>query len=158
MVFFGDLRCTSCTTPTIPPTPIPGQSRRCASLTQALTQAPHLPDEKRAYPPSTACDWDSRNASSEWDSSRLAAQEAKRTLYFGNLPPTVSFEAFLNHIHGGMVEHVKILHDKQCAFVTFLHQEPAMALFQESQFKKLVIQGYDVRVGNEEFDIRYSKY
>jgi RNA recognition motif-containing protein len=73
---------------------------------------------------------------------------SRRTLYFGNLPPTISFEVFLNHIQGGIIEQVKILHDKQCAFVTFLDSDAAIALYNESQLKRFVIQGYDVRVGN----------
>jgi hypothetical protein len=71
----------------------------------------------------------------------------RRTLYFGNLPPTISFEMFLNHITGGVIEQVKILHDKQCAFVTFLEPDAAANLHSESQNKRFVIQGYDVRVG-----------
>lgn len=70
------------------------------------------------------------------------------TLYFGNLPPTISFEMFLNYIYGGVIEQVKILHDKQCAFVTFLDAEAAAQLYADSQNKRFLIQGYDVRVGN----------
>jgi hypothetical protein len=75
--------------------------------------------------------------------------EQRRTLYFGNLPQTISFHTFLNHIAGGIIDHVKILHDKQCAFVTFLNNDDAQAFHDETKNKRFVIQGYDVRVGKQ---------
>lgn len=41
-------------------------------------------------------------------------EATRRTLYFGNLPPLISFEAFLDHVRGGIIEEAKILRDRQC--------------------------------------------
>ena len=70
-----------------------------------------------------------------------------RTVYLGNLPPAITYEQVLDQIHLGMIEHVKIFEDKNCAFVTFLDPQAAQYFVQETLSRPLMIQNRDIKVG-----------
>ncbi|KAJ3092265.1 hypothetical protein HK102_009235 [Quaeritorhiza haematococci] len=74
-------------------------------------------------------------------------QTTMRTVYLGNLPPSVTLEEVVNHVKGGMVEQVKILDEKNCAFVTFVESSAAATFFQEAQSRRLLINGQEVKIG-----------
>ena len=77
--------------------------------------------------------------------SSLAA--TMRTVYLGNLPSPVSYEEVINNIKGGALEQVKILEEKNCAFVTFVEASAAQAYYQEAQGKRLHINNSEVKIG-----------
>jgi RNA recognition motif-containing protein len=70
-----------------------------------------------------------------------------RTVYLGNLPPLISYEEVLDHVKVGMIEHVKLFEDKNCAFITFLDPSVAQYFVQESQTRPLMIQKREIKVG-----------
>ncbi|KAI8906360.1 hypothetical protein EDD86DRAFT_193086 [Gorgonomyces haynaldii] len=70
-----------------------------------------------------------------------------RTLYFGNLPQSITFETLLNHVKGGVIEHVKLFLERNCAFITFMDASTAAQVFAESQVRRFMILGSEVRVG-----------
>ncbi|KAI8929546.1 hypothetical protein BC831DRAFT_509068 [Entophlyctis helioformis] len=87
------------------------------------------------------------SAQQQQQQQQQQTNDAMRTLYFGNLPADVTMEELLNCIKGGAIEHVKILDDRNCAFITFLEASVASTVFQESQSRRLTVQGQDVKVG-----------
>jgi len=70
-----------------------------------------------------------------------------RTVYLGNIDPDTTQRELFDKIRGGMVESVKILPEKKCAFVHFV--EPAAALFfhQLCSNEPLFIHGQEVKAG-----------
>ena len=43
-----------------------------------------------------------------------------RTVYLGNIPPDTPAEEILGHVRSGQIESVRLLPDKNCAFISFL--------------------------------------
>ncbi|KAI9199422.1 uncharacterized protein BJ171DRAFT_427644 [Polychytrium aggregatum] len=70
-----------------------------------------------------------------------------RTVYLGNLPMPITYEEILNHVKTGAVEHVRILEDKQCVFVTFVEPMSAMQFHNDAIQKRLCLLGQEVKVG-----------
>ncbi|KAJ3204735.1 hypothetical protein HDU67_009346 [Dinochytrium kinnereticum] len=75
------------------------------------------------------------------------ANTQMRTIYIGNLPPGTSLEEVMNYVKGGVVEQVKILEDKNCAFITFVEATSAFNFMNESQAKRIVFNGQDAKIG-----------
>ncbi|KAJ3417552.1 hypothetical protein HDV05_000009 [Chytridiales sp. JEL 0842] len=69
-----------------------------------------------------------------------------RTLYLGNLPQGVTFEEVINPIKNGALEQVRLLEDKNCAFITFVEASCAFNQFVETQSKPILIRDQEVRV------------
>lgn len=70
-----------------------------------------------------------------------------RTVYLGNIPPETSAEEILGHVRSGQIESVRLLPDKNCAFISFLDSSSATHFHSDAILKKLSIKGQDVKIG-----------
>jgi len=70
-----------------------------------------------------------------------------RTVYLGNIPPDTSAEEILSHVRSGQIESVRLLPDKNCAFISFLDASSATHFHSDAILKKLCIKGQDIKVG-----------
>ncbi|KAF8245625.1 RNA-binding domain-containing protein, partial [Wilcoxina mikolae CBS 423.85] len=70
-----------------------------------------------------------------------------RTVYLGNIPPETSAEEILSHVRSGQIESVRLLPDKNCAFISFLDCSSATHFHSDAILKKLAIRGQDIKVG-----------
>lgn len=70
-----------------------------------------------------------------------------RTVYLGNIPAETSAEEILNHVRSGQIESVRLLPDKNCAFISFLDSNSATHFHSDAILKKLAIKGNDIKVG-----------
>ena len=72
---------------------------------------------------------------------------SSRTVYLGNIPPETSAEEILGHVRSGQIESVRLLPDKNCAFISFLEGASATHFHSDAILKKLAIRGQDIKVG-----------
>ena len=72
---------------------------------------------------------------------------SSRTVYLGNIPPETSAEEILSHVRSGQIESVRLLPDKNCAFISFLDGSSATHFHSDAILKKLAIRGQDIKVG-----------
>ncbi|KAI9094003.1 hypothetical protein DFS34DRAFT_250337 [Phlyctochytrium arcticum] len=79
--------------------------------------------------------------------THAAFNQTMRTIYLGNLPPLVSYEEVINVVKGGTVEQVKILEEKNCAFITFVEAAAAHAFHADTQSKRPHIGTQEIKVG-----------
>ena len=70
-----------------------------------------------------------------------------RTVYLGNIPPDTSAEEILGHVRSGQIESVRLLPDKNCAFISFLDGGAANHFHSDAILKKLSIRGQDIKIG-----------
>ncbi|KAL9061543.1 MAG: hypothetical protein Q9162_000075 [Coniocarpon cinnabarinum] len=70
-----------------------------------------------------------------------------RTVYLGNIPQDTSAEEILSHVRSGQIESVRLLPDKNCAFISFLHADSAVHFHSDAILKKLNIKGSDIKIG-----------
>lgn len=70
-----------------------------------------------------------------------------RTVYLGNIPPDTTAEEILGHVRSGQIESVRLLPDKNCAFISFLDGSSATHFHSDAILKKLSIKGQDIKVG-----------
>ncbi|KAI8821991.1 uncharacterized protein EV422DRAFT_495262 [Fimicolochytrium jonesii] len=70
-----------------------------------------------------------------------------RTVYLGNLPSLTTYEDVINLVRGGALEQVKILEEKNCAFITFVESSAAHAFHLECQNKRPHLQTSELKVG-----------
>ncbi|KAJ3121085.1 hypothetical protein HK098_003982 [Nowakowskiella sp. JEL0407] len=70
-----------------------------------------------------------------------------RTVYIGQLPPAATAEDICNLIKTGMLEHIKLLEEKNCAFVSFIDPVAANAFVAESMTRSMSIHSVAIRVG-----------
>ncbi|KAJ5101537.1 hypothetical protein NUU61_003759 [Penicillium alfredii] len=70
-----------------------------------------------------------------------------RTVYLGNIPAETAAEEILNHVRSGQIESVRLLADKNCAFISFLDSSSATHFHSDAILKKLAIKGNDIKVG-----------
>lgn len=77
----------------------------------------------------------------------LEAAASSRTVYIGNIPPEITPQELLDHVRSGVVESVKILPQKNCAFISFLNATSASHFFSEASLKRLSLNSQDVRIG-----------
>ena len=70
-----------------------------------------------------------------------------RTVYLGNIPPETSAEEILGHVRSGQIESVRLLPDKNCAFISFLDGSSATHFHSDAILKKLSIRGQDIKIG-----------
>ncbi|KAI1976413.1 hypothetical protein LOZ51_006443 [Ophidiomyces ophidiicola] len=70
-----------------------------------------------------------------------------RTVYLGNLPAETSAEEILGHVRSGQIESVRLLPDKNCAFISFLDSSSATHFHSDAILKKLSIKGNDIKIG-----------
>lgn len=74
-------------------------------------------------------------------------QPALRTVYLGNIPLDIEPNELLDYVRSGILENVKILPSKNCAFISFIDQQSALLFHSDCILKKLNIKGNDIRVG-----------
>lgn len=72
---------------------------------------------------------------------------SSRTVYLGNIPPETSAEELLGHVRSGQIESVRLLPDKNCAFIYFLDGSSATHFHSDAILKKLAIRGQDIKIG-----------
>jgi RNA recognition motif-containing protein len=70
-----------------------------------------------------------------------------RTVYLGNIPPETSAEEILNHVRSGQIESVRLLPDKNCAFISFLDSSSATHFHSDAILKRLSIKSQDIKIG-----------
>jgi RNA recognition motif-containing protein len=75
------------------------------------------------------------------------AAGTSRTVYLGNIPPDTSAEEILSHVRSGQIESVRILPEKNCAFISFLDGSSATHFHSDAILKKLSIKGQDIKIG-----------
>ncbi|KAJ3309922.1 hypothetical protein HDU76_003491 [Blyttiomyces sp. JEL0837] len=74
-------------------------------------------------------------------SGMVNAGMQNRTVYMGNLPAGTTYEEVMNHVKFGPVEQVKLLEDKNCAFITFIESSAAMNFHADSQTRRILVGG-----------------
>lgn len=77
----------------------------------------------------------------------LGLTSTSRTVYLGNIPPETSAEEILGHVRSGQIESVRLLPDKNCAFISFLDGASATHFHSDAILKKLSIRGQDIKIG-----------
>lgn len=70
-----------------------------------------------------------------------------RTVYLGNVPGDIEPNELLDYVRSGIIENVKILPSKNCAFISFVDQQSALLFHSDCILKKLNIKGHDIRIG-----------
>lgn len=70
-----------------------------------------------------------------------------KTVYLGNIPPSLTVKALLDHVRSGVVEEVRILPEKMCAFLTFVDESAALLFHSDAVLKRLHIDGRDIKIG-----------
>jgi RNA recognition motif-containing protein len=70
-----------------------------------------------------------------------------RTVYLGNVPGDTTAEELLSHVRSGPIESVRMLLDKNCAFISFLDSSSATHFHSDAILKKLSIKGQDIKIG-----------
>jgi RNA recognition motif-containing protein len=70
-----------------------------------------------------------------------------RTVYLGNIPADTSAEEILGHVRSGQIESVRMLPEKNCAFISFLDSSSATHFHSDAILKKLSIKGHDIKIG-----------
>jgi RNA recognition motif-containing protein len=70
-----------------------------------------------------------------------------RTVYLGNVPAETPAEELLSHVRSGQIESVRLLLDKNCAFISFLDGSSATHFHSDAILKKLSIKGHDIKIG-----------
>lgn len=82
------------------------------------------------------------------NSPGVSAQVApSRTVYLGNIPNDLEPNELLDYVRSGILENVKILPSKNCAFISFIDLQSALLFHSDCILKKLNIKGNDVRIG-----------
>lgn len=70
-----------------------------------------------------------------------------RTVYLGNLPGDILPNELLDYVRLGILEDVKIIPNKNCAFISFIDTNSALLFHSDCVLKKLCIRGHNIRVG-----------
>ncbi|KAE8217666.1 hypothetical protein CF319_g8296 [Tilletia indica] len=70
-----------------------------------------------------------------------------RTVYVGNLPADASVDELLSLVKFGPIESVKILPEKNCAFISFLEGGAGSAFHADACVKKISLHGQELKIG-----------
>ncbi|WFD00198.1 hypothetical protein MYAM1_002946 [Malassezia yamatoensis] len=70
-----------------------------------------------------------------------------RTVYIGNLPSDASVDELLNLVKFGPIENVKLLPEKNCAFISFLTAQTAAAFHADSSVRHITLHGQQMKIG-----------
>ena len=145
------------------------QTQQYQQAQQAQAQL-HSPTQHNAYPLSpqgyhTAMSPDSYSAQSPTGFSGLGGAAfgqyqpmmgmgqgawmngTSRTVYLGNIPADTSAEEILSHVRSGQIESVRLLPEKNCAFISFLDSSSATHFHSDAILKKLAVKGHDIKIG-----------
>lgn len=80
-------------------------------------------------------------------SSQNGQVAPSRTVYLGNIPSDIEPNELLDYVRSGILENVKILPSKNCAFISFIDLQSALLFHSDCILKKLNIKGHDIRIG-----------
>ncbi|CDR46452.1 CYFA0S23e01134g1_1 [Cyberlindnera fabianii] len=70
-----------------------------------------------------------------------------RTVYLGNVPQDITAKELLDHVRSGVVENMRILPEKMCAFISFLDESSALLFHSDAILKRLTIKDNDIKIG-----------
>ncbi|CAM9010326.1 unnamed protein product [Wickerhamomyces anomalus] len=70
-----------------------------------------------------------------------------RTVYLGNVPADITPKELLDHVRSGIIENVRLLSDKMCAFISFLDKSSALLFHSDAILKRLTIRDNDIKIG-----------
>ncbi|WFD44296.1 hypothetical protein MPSI1_002962 [Malassezia psittaci] len=70
-----------------------------------------------------------------------------RTVYIGSLPSDASVDELLNLVKFGPIENVKLLPEKNCAFISFLTAQTAAAFHADSSVRHITLHGQQMKIG-----------
>jgi RNA recognition motif-containing protein len=70
-----------------------------------------------------------------------------RTVYLGNVPGYITPKELLDHVRSGVIESVRILPEKMCAFISFLDESSALLFHSDAILKRLTIKDNDIKIG-----------
>lgn len=70
-----------------------------------------------------------------------------RTVYVGNLPADASVDELLNLVKFGPIENVRLLPEKNCAFISFLDGSTAAAFHADACVKKISLHNQELKIG-----------
>lgn len=87
------------------------------------------------------------SGASQLQVAATVSNASSRTVYLGNIPPETSAEEILGHVRSGPIESVRLLPDKNCAFISFLDGSSATHFHSDAILKKLAIRGQDIKIG-----------
>lgn len=87
------------------------------------------------------------NLVSQENLSHVDQAAPSRTVYLGNLPSEIEPNELLDYVRSGILESVKILSAKNCAFISFIDLQSALLFHSDCILKKLNIKGNDIRIG-----------
>jgi hypothetical protein len=70
-----------------------------------------------------------------------------RTVYVGNLPADAAVDELLSQVRFGPIENVKILPEKNCAFISFLDPNTAAAFHSDALMRKISLHSQELKIG-----------
>lgn len=109
---------------------------------QQYMQAPQSPQQGyAAYPPQGL------GMGQQMPMNPGVMSGTSRTVYLGNIPAETNAEEILNHVRSGQIESVRLLPDKNCAFISFLDSSSATHFHSDAILKRLSIKGQDIKIG-----------
>ncbi|KAG1456148.1 hypothetical protein G6F46_009027 [Rhizopus delemar] len=73
--------------------------------------------------------------------------EGNRTIYLGGIPPGTTPSEILKQVKTGAIESYRALAEKACVFLSFVDPSSAQLLYQELSFKKMIINGQEIKHG-----------
>lgn len=90
----------------------------------------------------------------------MQAAPTLRTVYLGGIDANTTAEELCEHIKGGLLDNIKVIPEKNCAFVTFIYSEGAQNFYDYAS-QGLLIKGRPIKVGwgkatSLPFDIAYA--
>jgi len=81
----------------------------------------------------------------QYGQSSMMINPSFRTIYIGNLAPETTYEELLNHVRGGVIDNVKIIEDKNCAFITFVEARSAFNFQQDANSRRVVVKDSELK-------------
>ncbi|EFP91262.2 uncharacterized protein PGTG_17119 [Puccinia graminis f. sp. tritici CRL 75-36-700-3] len=70
-----------------------------------------------------------------------------RTVYVGNLPADAAVDELLSQVRFGPIDTVKVLPEKNCAFISFLDPTTAAAFHSDALMRKIQLHGQELKIG-----------
>lgn len=70
-----------------------------------------------------------------------------RTVYIGNIPSETTVSEILSQVKTGPIESVRLLPDKNCAFISFLDPSLAALFYEDAIIKKLSFHNKEAKIG-----------
>ncbi|KAI7877567.1 hypothetical protein K492DRAFT_231581 [Lichtheimia hyalospora FSU 10163] len=85
--------------------------------------------------------------SNQGNNNNNNGHEMSRTIYLGNVPKELTSTDILNHVKSGTIESFRMLHEKSCAFISFLDPLSAQMFYHEHSGKSLSINDHELKIG-----------